>query len=575
MKAEALCHIPKSNYAYAYQENELHIRLRTAKNDMKEVYIIYGVKFDWKGKQKHAMKKILSDQYYDYYQYEIRQEDLRIGYYFELVSDEQRTYFMETGLTGEFRDEQAHCHYFQYPYLSSRDLHVQPSWIHDTVFYEIFVERFNNGDKENSPKNLSEWGELPKSKSFFGGDLKGITDKLDYLEDLGINGIYLTPIFTSPSNHKYDVVNYFEIDPYFGTKEIAREFVQKAHEKGIKIILDAVFNHCSDSFPPFLDVRENGKASPYYDWFFVEGDRVEQNPPNYRMFGFVRSMPKLNTNNAKLRDYLLDCARYWTEELGIDGWRLDVSDEVEHEFWREFRKLIKGINPEAIIIGENWHDAYPWLMGDQFDGIMNYSVTKSCVDYFAKGEITARDFEHQLSGYLMRYPKQVNAAMLNLLDSHDTERFLYSAGEDTRALKNAAAFLFAFQGMPCTYYGTEIGMTGNYDPGCRRTFDWNRESWDIEVYEYYKQLIRLRKLHKTLKAGEIEFLSSDSVFAMKRTYEEEQILILINASPGPQEYYLGTSQFGRVTELMSGQTWEPVEGSIVIPENTALYIKFA
>jgi glycosidase len=575
MNIEALCHIPKSNYAYAYRIDELHIRLRTAKNDMDAVNIIYGVKFDWERKQKHPMKKILTDRYYDYYQFEIRQKDTRLGYYFELVSDGQILYYTEMGMEEEFNDEQAHCYYFQYPYINSNDMQTEPSWIHDTVFYEIFVDRFYDGDPENSPPNLSKWGELPGQKSFFGGDLKGITEKLDYLNDLEISGIYLTPIFLSPSNHKYDTVDYFKIDPYFGEQDSLKELVQKAHEKGIRIILDAVFNHCSDKFPPFLDVVEKGKDSLYYDWFFIDGDQIVTDPPNYKMFGFVRSMPKLNTNNPSLRKYLLDCVQYWTAETGIDGWRLDVSDEIDHEFWREFRKLLKGMNPEAIIIGENWHNSYPWLMGDQFDSIMNYSVTKCCVDFFAQAVITAKDFEYQLSNYLTRYPHQVNGAMLNLLDSHDTERFLYSAGENIRALKNAAAFLMAYIGMPCIYYGTEIGITGNYDPGCRRTFDWNREHWNMELYEYWKKLIQLRKTQKALRLGTIEFLSTESVFAMKRSYEEEEIIILINPTDSLQAFSLAREEPQQMTELISGQIWEPFKGSIAIPENTAFYIKLA
>lgn len=577
MNIEALCHIPKSNYAYAYKENELHIRLRTAKNDMSEVNIIYGVKYDWEHKQKHAMKKVLTDQYYDYYQYEIVQKDSRLGYYFELVSNGKTLYYTEAGMVKKFNDELAYCYFFQYPFINSNDIHKEPSWIHDMVFYEIFVERFSNGDKKNSPPNISDWKDAPTPKSFFGGDLKGIIDKMDYLCELGINAVYLTPIFKAPSNHKYDIVDFYEIDPYFGNKEILKELVDKAHEKGIKIVLDAVFNHCSDKFPPFADVVEKGKKSIYYNWFYIDGELVKKDPPNYTMFGFVSSMPKFNTNNASVREYLLNAVRYWTREIGIDGWRLDVSDEIDHVFWRDFRKVVKEINPEAIIIGENWHDAYPWLMGDQFDSIMNYSVTRLCVQYFAKREITAKVFEQKLSTYLMRYPDQVNDAMLNLLDSHDTERFLYSAGENKEILMIAAAFLFAYKGMPCTYYGTEIGITGNYDPGCRKTFDWNKEHWDRKLYELYKKLIQIRKSEKALKQGNVEFQSTDQLFVMKRTYENEQIAIIINATEQEQELTISRENVTKITELISGRVWKPVGETlqIKVPRMTAFYMKLA
>ena len=577
MNIEALCHIPKSNYAYAYKENELHIRIRTAKNDMVQVNLIYGIKYDWINKQQHTMKKILTDQYFDYYQYNIVQEDTRIGYYFELVSKAATIYYTEVGVESEFNDALAHCYFFQYPFINKVDVHKEPSWVHEAIFYQIFVERFKNGNVENSPGNLSDWEDVPKPKSFYGGDLQGIINNLDYLSDLGINGIYLTPIFQAPSNHKYDIVNYYEIDPYFGDKKAFKELVEKAHAKKIKIVLDAVFNHCSDLFPPFLDVVEKGMNSEYYDWFFIDDDIVEKNPPNYRMFSYVSHMPKLNTANPKLKEYLLSSVRYWTKEFDIDGWRLDVSDEIDHKFWREFRNVVKEINEETIIIGENWHNAYPWLMGDQFDSVMNYPVTKLCLDFFAKKEISAKTFEHQLSSYLIRYPDQVNDAMLNLLDSHDTERFLYSADENKKALKNAAAFLFAYKGMPCTYYGTEIGMTGSHDPGCRKGFDWKQENWDMELYEFYKRLITLRKEEKALMYGTIEFLSTEALFAMRRTYEGESIYILINLEEKEQEITIDEPDFSSLTEVLSGGVWKLSQGivTVKVPADRTFYMKLS
>jgi glycosidase len=451
-----------------------------------------------------------------------------------------------------------------------------PSWTNDAVFYQIFVERFFNGDENNSPPNLCAWEEEPQSRSFFGGDLRGIIDKLDYLSDLGINGIYLTPIFCSPSNHKYDITDYFEIDPYFGDKDTFRELVEQAHSHGMRIVLDAVFNHSSDKFPPFVDVMEKGKDSKYYDWFHLHEDYVSTDPLNYETFSFVRYMPKLNTSNPELKKYLLDCVRYWTQEFGVDGWRLDVSDEIDHHFWREFRSVLKEINKEAIIIGENWHDALPWLMGDQFDSVMNYPVTKLCLDFFAHNQIDAIFFEQRLGGYLMRYPKQVNEVMLNLLDSHDTERFLFSCGGQRESLMAAAAFLFAYQGMPCTYYGTEIGMTGNFDPGCRRGFDWREENWDREIYEHYKKLIRIRKEETALKCGDIRFCSTQNLFVMERSYQEDRILILINNSDMEQEYEISSDNKTSLVDLLSNQVWEKEADvlKITIPTKQSFYLKF-
>jgi len=574
MKIEALCHIPMSNYAYAYSEKELHIRLRTAKGDMEQVNIIYGNKYDWYNiQQKQPMRKILSDRYFDYYQYEIVDEDFRLGYYFELKSTTETLYYTEYGIVDRFNNEMAYCYFFQYPYINPIDVHKQPSWIHNAVFYQIFVERFCNGNIENSPPNLTDWDAEPKPKSFYGGDLQGIIDKLDYLEQLGINGLYLTPVFQSPSNHKYDIVNYFEIDPYFGNEKVFRELVQKAHAKGIRIVLDAVFNHSSNGFPPFQDVVEKGKSSQYYDWFTIDGDTVKTNPPNYKMFGNVGYMPKLNTANPKLMEYLLSSVKYWTEEFQIDGWRLDVSDEIDHHFWREFRTLVKGINPEAIIIGENWHNAMPWLMGDQFDSVMNYPVTKLCLDFYAYKQIDALFFEEQLSTYLMRYPDQVNAAMLNLLDSHDTERFLYSAGGDKKALKNAVAFLFAYQGIPCTYYGTEIGMTGSHDPGCRKGFDWKEANWDKELLELYQKLIRIRKEERALQYGSVHFRSNRQLFAMCRSYQNEEIWVVMNQTDEEQTFIIEHSK--AAIDIISRKVWDTNEAElkVLIPAGETFYLK--
>lgn len=574
MNLEAINHTPKSSDAHAYTENTLHIRLRTAKGDALLIELVYGIKYDWMNYKSVPMKKIVSDNLYDYYQADLELTDTRIGYYFKIKGEGESFCYTEAGFLEEFPDDMSYCYFFQYPYINKADVHKEPAWTKDAVFYQIFVERFFNGDEENSPKDLVPWDSEPRPKSFFGGDLRGILKKLDYLEELGINGLYLTPIFESPSNHKYDTVDYREIDKYFGDKETFKELVRKSHEKGIRIILDAVFNHCSEYFPPFQDVKEKGKASPYRDWFFIEDYPVSKNPLNYQTFGYVSYMPKLNTSNTEVKEYLFDTVRYWMEEFDIDGWRLDVSDEIDHCFWREFRNTVKRIREDAIIIGENWHNAYPWLMGDQFDSVMNYPVTKLCLDYFARNIIGAKAFEEGLSTLLMRYADQVNEAMLNLLDSHDTERFLYTCKENKGYLRNAAAFLFGYTGIPCTYYGTETGMTGAYDPGCRRGFDWEQEHWDQDLYDYYKKLIQIRKEEKALKYGTISFHSRDDLFVMKRSFEKETIYIVINNTGEEKFLELSENEGVAVKELLSGEDTEVnKDNSFFVPAVSSLYLK--
>ena len=495
MNKEAILHIPKSQYAFAYNQKELRIRLRAAKDDLDKVEIIYAVKYNWLTDRKSKqMQKSYSDALYDYYTVTLDVPDSRIGYIFLLQSGEEQYYYSEEGLTIEYNHDKSYYNFFQYPYINETDLHKKVDWCDRAIFYQIFVDRFHMGSCSKDRNYIDkDWGELPKPKGFYGGDLPGITEKLDYLQDLGINSIYLTPIFQSPSNHKYDTIDYEEVDAMFGTNRDLKEFVESAHKRGIKILLDAVFNHCSYLCKQFQDVLRKGKESVYYDWFIIRGDRPVLEQMNYECFAACNYMPKWNTNNPEVQKFLLHIATKWIKEYGIDGWRLDVADEVSHDFWRQFRKAVKAAKPDALIVGENWHDSRPWLEGDQFDSIMNYSFTKACLDYFAYEKYSAQRFCERLSEILMRNTDQVNEMMLNLLDSHDTERFLTNVGENADKLKCALAVLFFFVGMPCIYYGTEIGTAGGYDPDSRRTFDWDKTHWNMDIYNTVKDLIRLRK----------------------------------------------------------------------------------
>ena len=572
MNLSAVCHISGSNYAYAYKNNELHIRLRTGRNDIDSVDIFYGIKYDWDNKVRYPMKKILSDDLFDYYEYRIVSDDTRLGYYFGLNKADETIYYTEAGYVEEFNDAKSYCYFFQCPYINEIDIHYTPDWVRDANFYQIFVERFCNGNPDNSPKNVSPWGTEPTPVTFMGGDLEGIIKKINYLEELGINGIYLTPIFKSISNHKYDTSDYMEIDKYFGDKDTLKRLIKMCHERNIKVVLDAVFNHCGLEFAPFQDVVQKGKTSEYFEWFYIDGDKVEFEPINFQAFGFVPYMPKMNTSNPQVKEYLYKVVRYWTENFDIDGWRLDVSDELDHEFWRGFRKLVKQINPQAVIIGENWHNAYPWLMGEQFDSVMNYSLTKLCLDYFATDEIDAKSFMHAISSLLIRYSKQVNETMLNLLDSHDTERFLTTCKGEVDNLKNAAAFLYAYVGMPCTYYGTEIGMDGVYDPGCRKAFDWNRQNWNKDLFAYYKKLIKLRMNEPALRYGEVEFFYDNKAFAMKRAYEDEIIYVVINNTDKELEVDLENME-GEFYDILNETEITNNSGKIMLLPKTAHYIK--
>lgn len=574
MNLHGIYHRPKSNYCYAYDKDNIHIRLRGAKGDLKKVTLIYGDKYEWNNHKKVVMPLTLSDKLYDYFTININPENKRLAYYFLVEGDSEKYFYTEWGFIDKLDKDQVYMHFFQYPYINKIDIHKVPDWVKDAVFYQIFPERFHNGDPNNDPQQLSKWGVKPKWNSYYGGDLKGIIDKIDYLKELGINAIYLTPIFKSPTNHKYDTIDYFEIDPNFGDLETFKSLVEKCHENGMKVVLDAVFNHSGFYFKPFEDVREKGEKSPYYDWFHINKWPIETNPPSYDTFAFVSNMPKLNTENHEVREYLLNVGKYWIEECDIDGWRLDVSNEIDHSFWREFRRVIKDIKDDAYIVGEIWHDSLPWLMGDQFDAIMNYPITKTCVDYFAYKNIDETEFSQRINEVLMRNTYQVNEVMLNLLDSHDTSRFLTKSKGNIESLLLAATFMLTFVGAPCIYYGTEIGMEGGEDPDCRRTMDFNIENWNQDVFDYYKKLTTIRNNYISLRRGTFKWIDNlEGVVGYIRELDNEKVYVLINNSESDKVVKIKFKS-KKVIELLGNKEVKgSKEGtSIEIPKYNAMMI---
>lgn len=526
----AMLHIPDSRYCFATGEKELVLRLRMAREDEKaKVFLIYAQKYDFTFcRKKLPMEIKYSDRLYNYYEIKMRLEDVRFAYIFQIEEDGNTWYFSEDGVTKEYKFEEAFYNFFQMPYINKNDVMDTVEWMRSAVFYQIFVERFRQGNEKKDTSYINmKWDEKPTPKSFAGGDLAGIIEKMDYLKELGISALYLTPVFRSISNHKYDIIDYFTVDPQFGTKEELRQLVKLAHENGIRVVLDAVFNHCSMEMQQFQDVLEKGRESRFYDWFIIDGDFPEPEKMNYECFAACNYMPKLNTANEEVQDFLLEIAIYWIREADIDGWRLDVSDEVSHGFWRRFRKAVKKEKPDSVIIGENWHDAYAYLMGDQYDSIMNYAFTKACLDYFAKGVFSAKDMADKLNSNLMRNTEQVNRMMLNLLDSHDTHRFFTEVNKDKDKMLAAIALEMVFEGAPCLYYGTELCMEGGYDPDSRRGFPWDTKSWDMDFLEKVKELIRIRK-QPAVQYGEIKIEEEQEMLHVERMWENSKIILRIN-----------------------------------------------
>ena len=536
MNREAIFHNPVSNYAFPISYEKFKVRLRTGKGDLDRVTLVIGNKYLWHTRKEVPMEVEGSDELFDYYSYVYPVDDPRVAYYFLLEKgDEQWLYgdsgFAKPELVNIDEDESSAFVNFHFPFINRIDIHKKPSWVNSAVFYQIFPERFCNGNPKLSPENVAPWGTAPDRQIFMGGDLPGITQKLSYLEELGVNALYLTPIFEATSNHKYDTVDYTRIDPHFGDESDLVELINQAHKRGIRVILDGVFNHCGGGFRQFQDVVEHGEESPFRDWFYIREFPVSFDPLNFDSFGDTpytprhpglknlseeqlrtACMPKWNTENPQAKEYLLGAVAKWTR-MGIDGWRLDVATEVDSHFWREFRETVRGINPDALIIGEFWRNSEAWLQGDQYDGVMNYGVQRAAVEYFAKSAVDPQRFQELLTENLMRYSDAANDSMLNLLDSHDTARFLTVSGGNTARLT------------------------------------------------HYQKLMRLRKTRKALQEGTVRFRSQGDLFVMERQLQEELLVTVINNTDCPQNYTLSGNH---VRDLLSEKAFEGAQNATVV-----------
>ncbi|MEJ1517242.1 glycoside hydrolase family 13 protein [Bacillus cereus] len=531
MLKEAIYHRPKNNFAYAYDNKTLHIRIQTKKDDVETVNIHFKDPFHWNGAGLgHTitpMKKVGSNVLYDFWQAELIPPHRRVEYWFELSDGEETLFYTERGFFENATDIKS---LFKFPFLNSIDVFTAPEWVKSTVWYQIFPERFANGDSSLNPENTLEWDKTePTPENFFGGDLEGVIQHLDHLNELGVNGIYFTPIFNASTNHKYDTTDYMSIDPHFGDTETLKRLVSECHKRGIKVMLDAVFNHCGFYFEPFQDVLKNGENSIYKDWFHIHEFPIKTNPlPSYDTFAFTHMMPKFNTENPEVKKYLLNVARHWIVECDIDGWRLDVANEVDHQFWREFRKVVKETKKEVYILGEIWHDSMPWLQGDQFDAVMNYPFTELVLDLIAREKISISEFKNGIEELLFKYPKNVNEVAFNLLGSHDTARILNICNHNKDKLKLLFLYQLMFSGSPCIYYGDEIGMDGENDPGCRKCMIWEKEKQDTELFKFVQSLIKLRNETPSLYTGDIVHHPHNDVLVFEKRYKDEKIFIIIN-----------------------------------------------
>lgn len=463
-----------------------------------------------------------------------------------------------------------------------------PDWVQDAVFYQIFPDRFARSERVPKPSGLEPWDAPPTVHGYKGGDLLGVVERLDHLQALGVSALYLNPIFRSASNHRYHTHDYHHVDPMLGGDEALRELLDAAHARGMKVVLDGVFNHASRGFLPFSDILENGEQSAYLDWFVVHRFPLNAyggGDLGYAAWWNLPALPKLNTATPAVREYLWDVGERWLR-FGADGWRLDVPNEIDDDaFWREFRRRCRGADPACYLVGEIWDDARRWLAGDQFDAVMNYPLARAIYGYVARSvaeaeiarsgfrrfeRVDAPGFAAVLKDLMERYPRPIVQAQLNLLGSHDTPRALSIVEHDVAALQLAYLLLFTLPGAPSIYYGDEIGLTGGHDPACRGTMPWDDEaSWNRELLGTVSALARLRREREVLRRGDLAVLAArGEVLAFARGSAEARLLVVVNAGPRAAAVPAAAKLSGRFRELVSRTELELGAGRARIPART-------
>lgn len=659
---------------------EVHLRFRTGRENVDEVILVFD-------EQRYTMQKVANDKMFDYYEYTVKLGDSRVEYYFEVHSGHMVCYFNSVGVCSSVEN------YYNFSITPSFQT---PDWAKGAIIYQIFVDRFYNGDRSNdvetdeyfyigegTHKN-SDWMKYPREmdvREFYGGDIAGVMQKLDYLQDLGVEAIYLNPIFVSPSNHKYDIQDYDYIDPHFGrivkndgenlqrdengnliihdpehpnkdaTRYICRvtdkenleasnqlfiEFVEEVHRRGMKVILDGVFNHCG-SFNKWLDREciyedapgyEKGafvsKDSPYRTFFKFREDTWPYNV-NYDGWWGHDTLPKLNYEESpKLYEYIMQIARKWVSPpYNVDGWRLDVAAdlgqtaEYNHHFWHEFRRNVKEANPNAIVLAEHYGDPTEWLKGDQWDTVMNYDAFMEPLTWFLTGvEKHSDEYRGDLIGnadaffgsmrhYMTRFNTQSLQVAMNELSNHDHSRFLTrtnhqvgrissrgadaaNEGVNKNLFRMAVLMQMTWPGAPTIYYGDEAGLCGWTDPDSRRAYPWGHE--DEELIQYHKELIRIHKEHQVLRTGSILFLFGEyQCISYGRFDDNEHIVVAINISQDTRHmeipvWRLGVTQPTRMARVIltdaggfsiETKVYQVQSGKLILdcPPETAVLVK--
>ena len=570
MEYSAILHDMDKRFCYAIDKGLFVIRIQVKKDDIKEIILHYMDKYisiELKDTRKTVpMKKIASSQFHDYYEAQIRMDMICLRYFFEFTDMHgEKAYYGNYEFSKECITNIDRM--FDCPQnLREEEMFEVPEWAANKVVYQIFPSRY----AASQPVDKELWYKAPITfTDNLHGDIRGIIDHLDYIRDLGIDVIYLTPIFKSDSCHKYDTIDYYQIDPSFGTAEDLRELVQKAHQYGMKVVLDAVFNHTGRDFFAFKDILENKEKSKYLDWYFIDKfplDNESGQAPNFKCFGYYSGMPKLNLKNPEVEKYVTDVACYWIKECDIDGWRMDVGDEISHYFWKHFRRAVKAVKKDALIIGEIWHYAGDFLEGDEWDTVMNYPFYLNLIDLLADEKIGVSRFIQNLGYMKGRLNKKCYPLMWNLIDSHDTARFLHLCNNKQK-LHLAAAFQLLMPGMPMIYYGDELAMPGANDPDCRRGMYWDEEYRDNEMLEWYKRLIQVRRTHACIVEGELaETITrdEDGTIVLIRKNTEETVALIFNCSNDTKEFNEYAGQYNLLGESVFDGKVEGYDAAVLL-----------
>lgn len=542
MEYAAIRHFADKRYCYAIKKGRFLIRLETKKGDAARVVLHVQDKYlpikYMDTRKEYEMKIKYSDNYIDYYEITIDIDVVCLRYFFEIEDTAGKvTYYGNHNFYDECITDIDRM--FDCPQnLREEEMFELPDWARNKVVYQIFPSRF--ASDQDVPEEV--WYQAPIGhKADLKGSLRGIIDHLDYIKELGADIIYMTPIFSSNTSHKYNIDDYYRIDPSFGTKEDLKELVSRAHELGMYVILDGVFNHTAIDFFAFKDIREKEERSAYLNWYYLEDFPLViewGKKPNFKTFSYAAFMPKLNLQNKETADYVIDVASYWIRECDIDGWRLDVADEINHAFWKRFRREIKAVKKDTLIIGEIWHFAGDFLEGDEWDSIMNYQFYYAVKDLVASEKMSAASFVGNLNFMKGNLNSGLEGYLWNFIDSHDTARFSHSVGNNIKKQKLAAALQLLLPGMPMIYYGDEVALKGGPDPDCRRGMLWDESRQNKEILKFYKILIRIRHEYSVLTEGAIvkQYAEDEKgVIYTERCLNDQSIILVFHIREGSVE----------------------------------------